>query len=472
MGAPLANVPADSGLALGLGRRSQPGSSLAGPSLAGLGRELHQVCAHATQPEEIAAALEAHGLNDDIARERYGLSDVFSCAEALFSYLPYRQPLPSAPHPARLAWALAPRGVLYALPGAALAVAGALLARWAGVQTALLVAVVFGWGWGQGLASLGYRKSGAPQRHFLRRGVLLTFPVAAAVGALAALVTGQPVGTAALVGGAAATAFAGFAALLILNRPLLAALVYVPSLACVLLEYAGGAVSPAGAWTALACAALLPLLVLSERTPLPAGLQLPAPRWPVPLAHAASGWSCGLFVTVVFGAALWDRLGAASLLPVIVSVGAMEVLSLMVHGRLRTLARQHGHLGRLAWIAVRVLALALVLYLLVLAALLGLYLGLTQPGGWPGLPASLFAALPLGVYGAALLLGTVVNNVGQPWVTGGAWLLGTLMFLGMPGLFPAQAADLGTATLLSSLAALAVIALGVVRVLLMPATYR
>jgi hypothetical protein len=457
------------GAALPRDRSLPPRNPPPGPSLARLGRELHQVCAHATQPEEIAAALEAGGLNDDIARERYGLNDVFACAEALFSHLPYREPARAAPHLPRLAWALAPRGALYALPGAALAVAGTLLAPLAGAQTALLVAVVFGWGWGQGLASLGYRKSGEPLRHFLRGGALLSGPVAAAVSAGAALLTGQPVGPAALVGAVAGTAFAGFAALLILNRPLLAALVYVPSLGCVLLAAWGGVVSPAAAWLALACAALLPLLVLAERTPLPQGLQLPAPRWPVPLAHAAAGWSCGLFVTVVFGAALWDRLGAAALLPVIVSVGAMEVLSLRVQGRLRALARQHGDLGRLAWSGLRALGLALALYLLVLGILLGLYLGLTQPGGWGSLPTALPAALPLLVYGAALLLGTVVSNVGPPWVNGAAWLLGTFVFLGTLASLPAQPQ---TATLLSSLAALAVIALGVVRVLRMPTTYR
>lgn len=466
MSAPLMDVPADSGLALGLRGGARPG-----PSLAGLGRELRQVCAHATQPEEIAAALEAHGLNDDIARERYGLRDVFACAEALFLHLPYRHPAPRTPRPAGLAWGLAPRGALYALPGAALAVAGPLL-PWEGAGTALIVSVVFSWGWGQGLASLGYRKSGGPQRRVLRWGVALACPVGAAVGAGAALVTGQAPGAAALVGGAAGTAFAGFAALLILNRPLLAALAYLPSLAGVLGVAWGAPIGPAAAWSALACAALLPLLTLADRRPGPIGLQLPAPRWPVPLAHAAAGWSCGLFVTVVFGAALWDRLGAASLLPVIVSVGVMEVLSLMVQSRLRALARLHGDLWRLAWAGLRVLGRALALYLGVLAALLALYLGLTQPGGWGALGAASGAALPLLVYGAALLLGTLVSQAGQPGVTAGAWLLGTLAFLAAPTLLPVGTADLGGGALLGALVALAMLALGFGRVLLRPMTYR
>lgn len=439
------------------------GHPLPHPSLAQLGRDLHHICAHATQAEEIAAALEANGMNDDIARERYGLADVFACAEALFSHLPYRDPVPAAPRRTGTAWALAPRGVLYALPGAALTVAGALLAAAPGAQTALLVSVVFGWGWGQGLACLGYRKSGAPLRRFLGRATLCSAPVSAAVSAGVALATGEPPGTAALVGAVAGVAFAAFAALLILGRLLLAGLVYLPSLVCLLV---GGGGSPAGAWLALACAALLPLLVFAERTPPAGGLQLPPPPWAVPLAHAASGWSCALFVTLVFGAALWERLGAAALLPVIVSVGAMEVLSLTFHARLRALARHHGDLGRLARTALGVLLLVLALYLLVLAALLGLYLGLTQPGGWRGLPAASLLALPLLLYGGALLLGTVVSNAGQPWVTCGAWLLGALAWV------PAQLTQPHLAPLLGSLAVLVVLAPGVARVLLVPTTYR
>ncbi|OLV18230.1 hypothetical protein [Deinococcus marmoris] len=436
------------------------------PPLTRLGRELNAVCAHATQPEEIAAALEANGLNDDIARERYGLDNVFACAEALFVNVPYREPRP-ATLPALLpAWNLITRGALYALPGAALAVAAPLLAPYPGAQTALIVSVVFGWGWGQGLASLGYRKSGRPLYRFLSGATLLTFPVAAALSALAALVTQQPVLAAALVGAVAGSAFAAFAALLILGRPWRVALVYLPSLACLLTVALGGVVNADVAWLSVAFAAALPLLVLAERTNLPEGLHLPVLRWTVPLAHATAGWSCGLFVTVVFGAALWSRLGAAALLPVIVSVGAMEVLSLIFHGRLRALAHRHGNLGSLGRSAVRALLQVLTLYLLVLTVLLTLYLAMTQPGGWQELPAGLVAALPLLVYGGALLLGTLISNTGYPWLTGVAWLFGSLVFLTVQTTQPQNAALLG------AVATLSVTALGMKALLWNPLTYR
>ena len=442
-------------------------------SLGRLGRELHTVCVTATQPEEIAAALEAHGLNDDLAREQYGLPSVFACAEALFAHLPYRAPVQTARPTTPLAWATAPRGLLYALPGAALAVAGPLLEPYAGAQTALLVSVVFGWGWGQGLASIGYRKTGEPLREFLRDATLATFPVAGAVGALSALLTHQPIEMAAAVAAIAGGSFAAFAALLVLGRAFLATLVYLPALAALLVGPHLTTPDPAGAWAAVGCAALLPLFALADQSPLPRGLQLPLPAWPVTLGHALSGWTCALFVTFVFGAPLWTVMGPGAILPVIVSVGAMEVLSLRFYSQLYPMARRQGELLRLAGQALRTLSGAVLLYLLALAALLGLYLLAVRwvvPAALSGMQADPAGALQMAgalmVYGAAMLLGTVISNVGRPWFTSTFWLLGTLMFVTSP------LTHLLAAPLMSSLVVLVLMTFGTVRVLLVPATYR
>lgn len=456
---------------------TQPASLVPTPSVGRLGRELHAACMAATQPEEIAAALEAHGLNDDLARQQYGLPTVFACAEALFSHLPYRAPAYTSRPPARPVWEVAPKGLLYALPGAALALASPLASPYPGAQTALFLAVVFGWGWGQGLASIGYRKTGAPQLRFLRWATLCTLPVAASVGVLGALVTGQPLLTGGVVGALAGTSFAAFAALLILGRLTLATLAYLPSLAA-LVAISLHVSDPGGQWAAVGCAALLPVAALMGGRPPVAGLQLPLPAWHVVLAHAVSGWSCALFVTTAFTAQTWALLGPGAIVPVIVSVGAMEVLSLRFYGRLYPMARLYGDLPRLAWNALRLLGGTLGLYLLALAALLGLYLtltGLLNPASLAGFGADrtattgIVAALLL--YGAALLVGTVVSNVGQPWITSAAWLLGSLIFLLAP-LTHLSALPILNLSLLGVLAVMVVMTAGVLKMLLLPATYR
>ncbi len=439
-------------------------------SLGRLGRELHAICISATQPEEIAAALEAHGLNDDLARQQYGLPNVFACAEAIYAHLPFQAFTPAALIAPQPVWSLLPRGLLYALPGASLAAAAPLLAPYPGTQTALFASVIFGWGWGQGLASIGYRKTGLPLRQFLRQALLVTLPVSALVGGTCAFVTHQPLAPSALVGALGGAAFAAFAALLILRHLLLAALVYVPSLVLLLLPD----VPPLARMVALSCATLLPLVALADQSPMVSGLQLPTPRWTVTGMHALSGWTCALFVVTVFGAATWSLLGSGAMVPVILSIGAMEVLFLAFYTRLRLLAKRHTRLGRLAWHALKVLALALALYLLVLAVMLAGYAlfmaaitSSSVPLGMHTDPrASLLMATALLVFGGNLLLATVLSNIGRPGLTSSAWVLGSLIYLLTPAFFPVPA------PLASSLSVFVFMLLGVARVLLVPATYR
>jgi hypothetical protein len=57
-----------------------------------ISRRLDFVCTTATDPLQIAAALESDGVNDRIAREEYGFSDVFDLAEELYRRVPLRPP--------------------------------------------------------------------------------------------------------------------------------------------------------------------------------------------------------------------------------------------------------------------------------------------------------------------------------------------------------------------------------------------
>ncbi|MGK5642499.1 hypothetical protein ACSNOK_29915, partial [Streptomyces sp. URMC 126] len=53
-----------------------------------LARELHDVCAAAVHPDEIAAVLEADGLTSEQIAGRYGLRDAFELAAELFARVP------------------------------------------------------------------------------------------------------------------------------------------------------------------------------------------------------------------------------------------------------------------------------------------------------------------------------------------------------------------------------------------------
>lgn len=403
------------------------------PHLLALGRELGQACAHATQAEEIAAALEASGVNDDVARDRYGQPSVFACAQALFGALPYREPAPGHARRVPVSWSLAPRGVLYAMPGAALAVAGAELGGVPGAQAALFASVVFAWGWSQGMASLGYALTGAAQRRFLQRAVLWAAPVCGLVSGLAAPLLHQPPLPAGVIGALTGLSLTAFGALLVTNRPLLAFLAYLPGVLHGLWGLARPeSPLPAGAaWAVLACAALLPLAALAARAGGPPGRAARPLAWTRALPHAAAGWSCAVFVNAAFGAAIWERLGMGALLPVVVSVGAMEVLSLSYQARLQALGRRHGDLRRAALLGLLTLLGASLVYAAVVVVLIGVYVLLTQPVGLDVLRSGAALALPLLARGAALLLGAGPDAPGPAWTPLVAGVLAGLALLAL-----------------------------------------
>jgi hypothetical protein len=82
-----------------------------------LSRRLDSTCTGAVDPLEIAAALEADGLTDSLARERFNLPDVFSLAEELYRRVPLRISRRDSGRAERIPWRCVGRGVLYALPG-------------------------------------------------------------------------------------------------------------------------------------------------------------------------------------------------------------------------------------------------------------------------------------------------------------------------------------------------------------------
>ncbi|MFC0627199.1 hypothetical protein [Kribbella deserti] len=112
---------------------------------------------------EVAAALEASGISDRTAQERYGHPDVFSLGKSLLAGL-----RAEAPAPVRAALVAGridvrqtlQRGLVFVLP--ALLTGAAMGERTAPAEVILLlVAVAYGWAASQGVAYAGYAMTGA-----------------------------------------------------------------------------------------------------------------------------------------------------------------------------------------------------------------------------------------------------------------------------------------------------------------------
>lgn len=120
-----------------------------------LAADLAEHIGPAVHPYEVAALLEAEGLSADVVRHRYGHRNLFTLACALHERVPRTFPEPApAPDPWRpdtVRCLL--RGVLFALPGLAHLLTAPLW-RTAGHASALVVAGIVSWAWGQ---ALGHR---------------------------------------------------------------------------------------------------------------------------------------------------------------------------------------------------------------------------------------------------------------------------------------------------------------------------
>jgi hypothetical protein len=147
-----------------------------------LAQRFRAVCESAVDPLEVASALEFDGVSDRTARTDYAVPDVFTLARLLYARVP-RRPAPAAPEPDP--WS-APRpllhGLIYGLPAVCFPAAGALLVG-PGVITALVIALLTGWGLSQGLAAVGYLRLGTSGHDGARR--VLRFGLAGCLVAVA-----------------------------------------------------------------------------------------------------------------------------------------------------------------------------------------------------------------------------------------------------------------------------------------------
>jgi hypothetical protein len=155
-----------------------------------ISREYDQLCTQACDPLEIAAGLEAAGLDDHRARSEYQAAGVFELAEQLWRMVPWRPApeRPSANHWWLPLWRAQLRGLLYALPAVLVTAAVPRMSDAAG-SAFLLAVTATSVGLGQALSVLGHLLAGREQHGSLRRLEVGAVTAAVAVTAVVAIGT-------------------------------------------------------------------------------------------------------------------------------------------------------------------------------------------------------------------------------------------------------------------------------------------
>ncbi|MFJ2862644.1 hypothetical protein [Kitasatospora sp. NPDC087314] len=168
-----------------------------------LAERLHDICADAVHPYEIAAFLESDGLSDEQAALLYGRPDSFTLAEELFEKVERRYPGPSSEfaNPWRAdPWRCVVRGLVFALPGLGYLLGANLFAATRmrfGLPSGMLalsVATLVSWGFNQALAHRSYRWLGRLRRREAAICLAVGAPLGALVASAAAYVVGGPLG--------------------------------------------------------------------------------------------------------------------------------------------------------------------------------------------------------------------------------------------------------------------------------------
>ncbi|WP_370633757.1 hypothetical protein [Deinococcus sp. RIT780] len=412
--------------------------------------------------EEIAAYLESDGLGDEVLRDRYGTDGLFDAAGRLYRqrgtgralHRPVRTSAPAFP------WRTLLRGPLYLLPG----LSGLLVARelGSGAGAAFAFAAAFGWGWTMLIAGVRHAEPRSVPGRALRLATLLGGVTGVIGGALAAALSAGPelpgpgvIASGAAVGGAVALSTGAAGVLLALGRPgLLAGAFASPLLAAGIVS---GGPSRTGALLALLLLALVPLLAVLSVTRAPGTLPATWGTLRPHLRHAAYGWSLALTFVLLSG-----RLGAWTLLPLVVGAGLLEAGVWHAQERLQHAARRSQSLRSLRLAGGPVLPLAAATYALVLAGWVFLAGEVPIPA-WTQPHPDAWMLVP--TYGAATLLSAWLANHGQTALLTGLWLL-LAALLASPLAAPSTPLAV---TLLAACAALTALSL---RALLDPRSYR
>jgi hypothetical protein len=394
--------------------------------LAALLDRTEALSAGAVDTFEIAAGLEAEGINDAAAVAMYGKPDVFALAEELYRRVPRRASVvEAAPNPwrSRAVHHLL-RGVLLGLPGLCYVAASRSLAA-PGAVAAIVLSLLLSWGASEALSYLGYVRLGRGDKTGAARVLLGGLGVALAVVLPATVFAGWAFG-AGPVGVAFAVGQAGYllAATVVLvsgaERWLLAAL--VPSVAGSGYYLVAGAAAPlpptvwaAGATTALATLGVAVALT-ARRGPAGRGVSRRDLLAAVP--HAAFGLLAGGLLTFTTVAALIGPAGgrgpglagAVVTLPLSLSMGVAELLLFRYRRHTYTLLLGSVRLARFAGRARLALAGVVVGYLAVLALIADALAWVGHvTGGFTVTPPLFWTAVALG---GALFVALALRSCG------------------------------------------------------------
>jgi hypothetical protein len=393
-----------------------------------LAQRTDALCSAAVDPWEIAAGLEAEGINDAVASASYGHPDVFSLADELYKRVPRRV---AATAPAPNPWNSRPghhllRGFLFGMPGLCYVAASGSLSA-AGAVAATVLSLLLSWSVSEALSYLGYVRLGRGDRAgsawLLRTGftagLAVLVPITVAAGfAFSAGTTGTVFAVAQSVYLLAATVVLVSGA----ERRLLLALApgVMGSVAHLAVGGPMAVLWVTGGVTVLGTSGLALWLTRRAARPTVSGADL---RSAAP--HAAWGLLAGGLLTFTTIAALLGPAGARGpilagavvTLPLSLSMGAAEWLLHCYRRRMHDLLVATTSLARFRRRAHWALAGTVGWYLVVLALLAGVLAWLGQHTGaftltpilfWTSvaLGSALFTALALrscGVLGAVLL---------------------------------------------------------------------
>lgn len=440
--------------------------------LGDLGRQWDHICCQAVAPGEIMVALEAAGYNDEIARTRYGCLDLLECAEQLYLRVPYRPALLSAraPPPTPRAWLPLLRGLTYLLPAAWLPATANIWDAHA-ASTGWITATLFCWGWGQLIAYLAYSALGRLQpgqaAGFLRAlsviGLAITALLALLLSGLMQLPAYPTVATALLT---ATYVFSAYT-LLILGRVVQLFALSLPAalLGLVLFLVPAGPLREYGSYALLTAAVSAPLGLALAATRDAARLLWPPLSSLAPgIGYALYGWSCAAFlawatVTSVTGAPLKGLTSNLILVPLVLSMGAMEWLVERLLLKLRSIAEHALQLKRLVALGHQALFESLLWYGLILV---GLHIVLAAAAADTVSRTHLTGQL---LFGVAAMVSAILLAVGRLKLVVASWMVSLMLLVALNLLAswldvtPAQIFLLDIATLLSGLLLSATVAL-------------
>lgn len=422
-----------------------------GDSINQLARRLNEQLTQAVDPLQVAAFLEAEGLNDRLVRKLYDYPDVFALAFELYQRVPLRLhvvPPDASDRSPWIALSYVLRGLIYALPGLFyVALAQVISAK--ALIFVVIPSLIFAWGWNQASTYLGYRLIGRRQIDGAKRLVRRSFVVGTSISFLLALtVSLLALGDAwvAILAVAQSAYLLASAILLLLRRDDVLAIGLVPGVIISVLVVTG---------VNIPFAFIVSILGLTLATVIGGAWYVTRPDRAVPaiglrigdmvssLPYMALGlvWSSTLAVSLAVTGGLGEQINVTlPVIPLILSMGVAEWQTHWLMDRSQEYLKSTSDLGLFHDLAWSAFGRALGIYVLGLAAISGVAIGIDSlTGVFQPEEALLFLAYgSLGVAffaGLTLVAVSLVNLVvGYSGAMLGLFGLGGLILHGSAGI--------------------------------------